>query len=100
MPEPLSSDALATALANLRGWSGGSGGLLRTWRFPSFAAAMAFMHACTPRIDVLDHHPEWNNVYDKVSVRLATHDAGNRVTARDVQLATLLDEQARIHYGS
>jgi 4a-hydroxytetrahydrobiopterin dehydratase len=100
MPEPLSADALATTLAGLRGWSGGSGGLLRTWRFPSFTAAMAFMHACTPRIDTLDHHPEWSNVYDKVSVRLATHDAGNRVTALDVQLATLLDEQARIHCGS
>ena len=105
MPEPLAADALATALATRRGWSGGSGGLLRTWRFPShvrfpsFATAMAFMHACAPRIDALNHHPEWSNVYDKVAVRLATHDAGNRVTALDVQLATLLDEQAIIHGG-
>lgn len=99
MPEPLAADALATALATRRGWSGGSGGLLRTWRFPSFATAMAFMHACAPRIDALNHHPEWSNVYDKVAVRLATHDAGNRVTALDLQLATLLDEQANIHGG-
>lgn len=99
MPEPLAPDGIAAALVSLRGWSGGSGGLLRTWRFPSFATAMTFMQACTPSIDALNHHPEWSNVYDKVSVRLATHDAGNRVTTLDVQLASLLDAQAQIHGG-
>lgn len=99
MPEPLSGPALATALGGLHGWSGGSGGLLRTWRFPSFASAIAFMHDCAPGIDALNHHPEWSNVYDKVSVRLATHDAGNRVTMLDVELAKMLDGKAITHGG-
>jgi 4a-hydroxytetrahydrobiopterin dehydratase len=100
MPEPLDAAALAAALATLRGWSGDGDGLLRTWRFPAFARALAFMHACVPGIDALNHHPEWSNVYDRVSVRLATHDAGGRVTALDVDLARLLEAQARAHGGT
>lgn len=99
MPEPLGSAALGAALSSLPGWSGSANGLLRTWRFPSFAGAIAFMRDCVPGIDALNHHPEWSNVYDRVSVRLATHDAGDRVTALDVELARLLDAQALAHGG-
>jgi 4a-hydroxytetrahydrobiopterin dehydratase len=99
MPEALNATELTAALAALRGWSGDSDGLLRAWRFSSFAQAMAFMHDCAPGIDALGHHPDWSNVYDRVSIRLTTHDAGNRVTVRDVELAALLDAQAQIHGG-
>jgi 4a-hydroxytetrahydrobiopterin dehydratase len=51
---------------------------------------MAF---CRPAIDQLNHHPEWTNVYNRLEVRLRTHDAGNRVTEKDKQLAVLLDQK-------
>jgi 4a-hydroxytetrahydrobiopterin dehydratase len=91
---PLDPAALAAALAALPGWAGDGGGLTRTWRFPSFRAAIAWMAAVAEDIDRAGHHPEWSNVYDRVAVRLRTHDAGDRVTARDVALATLIDRSA------
>jgi 4a-hydroxytetrahydrobiopterin dehydratase len=100
MPDPLATDQLAAALASLPGWAGGLDGLTRTFRFKDFASAIAFMHAAAPAIDQGDHHPEWTNVYNRVSVRLRTHDAGDRVTSRDVALARLLDGYALQHAGT
>jgi 4a-hydroxytetrahydrobiopterin dehydratase len=99
MADALTPSALADALAGLPGWSGDASALTRTYRFAGFPAAIAFMHACAPAIAQADHHPEWTNVYDRVSIRLTTHDAGSRVTARDVTLARLLDAAAREHGG-
>ncbi|MDX2028491.1 MAG: 4a-hydroxytetrahydrobiopterin dehydratase [Alphaproteobacteria bacterium] len=61
--------------------------------FQSFADAFAFMAACMPEIERLNHHPEWSNVYNKVTVSLTTHDAGG-VTAKDVELAEIMDRIA------
>ena len=88
---------IAAALAGLPQWRLEQNKLVRTWRFSSFQTAIAFMHDCVPDIDRLDHHPEWSNVYDRVTVHLTTHDAGNHVTAIDVTLARLLDAQAVHH---
>ena len=44
------------------------------------------------KAEKLDHHPEWTNVYNRVVVRLNTHDAGNKVTAKDVELASRLEK--------
>lgn len=55
---------------------------------------MSFMQAAGADIDRINHHPEWTNVYNRVSVRLTTHDAGNTVTALDVQLAHVLDKHS------
>lgn len=100
MAEPLTAAAVAHALNSLPNWSGDTAALMRTFRFPGFPAAIAFMHACTAGIEQNHHHPEWSNVYDRVSIRLSTHDAGNRVTALDVALATLLETTAKQHGGS
>jgi 4a-hydroxytetrahydrobiopterin dehydratase len=94
MADPLTIGELSAALAALPGWTHRDGALHRTWRFGTFAAAMRFMQAAAPGIDRLDHHPEWSNIYDRVTARLTTHDAGNLVTAADVALARLLDDQA------
>lgn len=91
---PLTPGEIADALATLPGWSHRDGCLQRSWRFGSFADAMAFMQAATPAIDRLGHHPEWSNTYDRVSVRLRTHDAGDLVTDLDVGLARLLERHA------
>ena len=94
MPDALTPFAVAEMLVRLPGWSGDIHGLTRTYRFADFKAAMAFMHGCAPAIDSANHHPEWSNVYNRVSVTLRTHDAGDRVTELDVKLARLLDAEA------
>jgi 4a-hydroxytetrahydrobiopterin dehydratase len=72
-------------------WNLHENDLHRTYIFPSFEDAMAFMQAATPLITKGNHHPEWSNVYNRVVVRLTTHDAGNTVTEKDHALAALLD---------
>lgn len=96
-PLPLPDERIAAALALLPGWRRDGNALACAWRFPSFATAMAFMADAAPEIDRLGHHPEWTNVYDQVRVRLTTHDAGDRITAADVQLAKILAWVAERH---
>lgn len=91
---PLDPGQIAAALATLPGWSHRQGALHRVYRFGSFQAAIAYMHAASAAIDRLGHHPEWTNAYDRVTVSLTTHDAGDLVTSLDVELARLLERQA------
>lgn len=86
----LSDAELAPALAQLPGWQLERGRLLRTYRFRDFVEAFAFMTACALRVQEMDHHPEWSNVYGTVRVELVTHDAGG-VTARDLELARRME---------
>lgn len=95
MDEPLSPAQIDEALSRLPGWRHHQSALVRSYRFASFRDAMAFMAAAAADIDRLGHHPEWSNCYDRVSVRLTTHDAGDLVTARDVDLAQVLERHAR-----
>ena len=88
---PLDDTHLRVLLAAMPGWRLDGGALERTYRFPSFRDALAFMHDCADDIERLDHHPQWTNLFDRVTVRLTTHDAGDRVTALDVELAKILD---------
>jgi len=90
MTEPLAPDRLAAALSQLPEWQLQDNALVRTFRFADFPTAIAFMNDAATEIDKLNHHPEWTNVYDRVVVRLTTHDAGNRVTLQDVELAKVL----------
>lgn len=72
------------------GWSGDRSKIRRTFRFPSFRAAMAFMAEVAEACEAADHHPDWRNVFDRVEVELTTRDAG-RVTAKDVALAETMN---------
>jgi len=94
MRKKLEAPELTTAMQELPGWELADGKLRRTYKFRDFADAFAFMTACALRIQVLDHHPEWSNVYSTVTVDLVTHDAGG-ITARDVELAGIMNEVAR-----
>lgn len=58
--------------------------------FKDFVTAFAFMTEAAFHIEQQNHHPEWENVYNTVKIRLTTHDAGNQVTDKDHQLATTL----------
>lgn len=95
MPEALCPDEITEIVNELPGWRGDINGLTRTYRFADFATAMEFMYSAAPAIDAANHHPEWCNVYSRVSVTLRTHDAGHRVTHLDVKLAKLLDSFAK-----
>lgn len=89
----MSTDEIAQALTGFTGWAYDGEALTKTFTFDDFAAAIDFMAAARPRIDQLNHHPEWTNVYNRVDARLNSHDVGG-VTERDLQLARLLDEIA------
>ncbi len=97
---PLTHEELRQVLAELPGWQGNQHGLTRSYKFASFAHAIGFMNACVADIDVQDHHPEWTNIYNRVLVKLSTHDAGNRVTIKDVRLAELLERRSHDHGAS
>jgi 4a-hydroxytetrahydrobiopterin dehydratase len=66
--------------------------LSKTFTFASFEDAMRFMQLATPVISEVDHHPTWSNTYNRVEVQLTTHDAGNKITQKDRDLARYLDE--------
>lgn len=61
--------------------------LTTTLEFKDFKQAFAFMTEVAALAEQMDHHPEWSNVYNRVSIALTTHSAGNTVTDRDRQLA-------------
>ena len=84
------------ALAQLDGWAVADGrdALVKTFKFKDFNAAFGWMTRVALKADKLDHHPEWSNVYNKVEVLLATHDADG-VTALDVELAKFMDAAIR-----
>lgn len=84
---PLSVEEIERALAGLPGWRRERDALEKTFQFGSFREALSFMVRVAFEAESLNHHPEWTNVYGRVAVRLCTHDAGHRVTARDVELA-------------
>ena len=87
----------AEALKRLPDWwspEGGRDAICRTFRFHDFNAAFGFMTRVAMMAEKLDHHPEWFNVYNRVEVTLATHDADG-VTELDVTLARFMDEAAR-----
>ncbi len=72
----------------LSGWKEENDTLTKTYTFGSFREAMGFMTRAAFEAEEMNHHPDWTNVYNKVTVRLNTHDAGNKVTQKDVELAT------------
>lgn len=72
-------------------WREENNRLVKTYEFPSFANAMAWMIKASFAIEKLNHHPEWTNVYNKVHVVLTTHDASNTITDKDRELAIVLD---------
>ncbi|HJQ56112.1 MAG TPA: 4a-hydroxytetrahydrobiopterin dehydratase [Vineibacter sp.] len=93
-PEKIGAEA---ALKELPKWAKADGGrdaIRRTFRFSDFTAAFGWMTRMALMAEKLDHHPEWFNVYNRVDVTLATHDAGG-VTELDVKLASFMNEAAK-----
>ncbi len=87
MSKPLNQTKIAAALKNLPGWKWQRDALVKTFEFGSFREAFSFMVHAAFEAEDLDHHPAWTNVYNRVSIRLNTHTAGDKVTAKDIELA-------------
>ena len=86
----LTREELDSAVEALPGWNIVHGKLHREYKFPDFTHAFGFMATAATAIEKMNHHPEWFNVYNKVTVDLTTHDSGG-ITQKDVKLAKLLD---------
>ncbi len=96
MAERLTGPARNDALAALDGWAElpDRDAIAKSYKFADFNAAFAFMTRVALKAEKMDHHPEWFNVYNKVDVVLATHDAGG-LTKRDIELAKFMDGVAK-----
>lgn len=88
--EPLGENERMEALEALPGWSLDEDAITRTFTFPDFSRAFAFMTRVAMVAERMDHHPEWTNVYGTVIVRLTTHECEG-VSSRDVAMAKVLD---------
>ncbi|NIM26516.1 MAG: 4a-hydroxytetrahydrobiopterin dehydratase [Nitrososphaeria archaeon] len=86
----LSSEKISEELKNLPGWSVKDEKLHKDFEFESFNQAFGFMTRAAMEIEKMNHHPEWFNVYNRISVDLMTHDAGG-ITENDIQLAKILN---------
>lgn len=91
----------AAALGDMPHWTAVAGrdAITRSYRFADFNAAFGFMSRVALYAEKQDHHPEWFNVYNRVEVTLATHDAGG-VTALDIELARFMDDVAAAQPGA
>jgi 4a-hydroxytetrahydrobiopterin dehydratase len=90
----LSAQELEAQLSQLEGWSVEKGKLHRQYQFKSFVEAFGFMSKVALVAESMNHHPEWFNVYNRVTIDLATHDSGG-ITLKDVELAQKANEFAK-----
>ncbi len=89
----LSSEQISEELKNLPGWSVKEEKLHKDFEFGDFNEAFGFMTRAAMHIEKMNHHPEWFNVYNKLTVDLTTHDAGG-ITENDINLAKILNSLA------
>ncbi len=86
----LSQEEIDEELKSLPGWSVVNEKLHKEFQFDNFNQAFGFMTRSAMEIEKMNHHPEWFNVYNKITIELTTHDAGG-ITKNDVNLAKILN---------
>ena len=89
----LSQEDINEELKSLQGWSVVNEKLHKEFLFDNFNQAFGFMTRSAMEIEKMNHHPEWFNVYNKITIELTTHDAGG-ITKNDVNLAKILNSLA------
>ena len=94
MSTALTNIQINESLAKLPGWTFAKDKLSREYRFANFTEAMGFITEMAFACEKANHHPELFNVYSRVEIVLTTHDAGNKVTQKDVDLAAELEKIA------
>ena len=86
----LSETEITEELKKIEGWAIKDNKLHKEFQFDSFNQAFGFMTRAAMEIEKMNHHPEWFNVYNRITVDLTTHDAGG-VTNNDINLARILN---------
>lgn len=87
----LTEDKIKSALLQLNNWKLLDNRIEKKFVFTDFLEAIQFINAVATIAEAMQHHPEWNNVYNKVTVTLTTHDVGG-ITQKDITLAEKMDE--------
>lgn len=92
--EPLTQEQIEKELSKLEGWTLGENKITRDFSFRDFKTAMGFIVRVAFEAEQQAHHPELHNVYNSVKISLSTHDAGDKVTGKDIELAKAIDRVA------
>jgi 4a-hydroxytetrahydrobiopterin dehydratase len=87
----LSGNELDEIVRNLKGWELKDKNLQKSFKFTNFVEAFGFMTRIALEAERMNHHPEWSNVYNNVTIKLSTHDAGG-ITDYDIKLAEIIDD--------
>lgn len=92
MPQRLTAEDRTQALADLPGWapSPGRDAITKDFKFKDFSQAFGFISRVALAAEKLDHHPEWSNVYNRITVTLSTHECGG-LSQLDIKLAHMID---------
>jgi 4a-hydroxytetrahydrobiopterin dehydratase len=88
---PLSDAEIEQGLASLTGWERDGDTIAKTYAFDSYLAGVAFAAAVGTVAEGLDHHPDMLITWRKVAVRFNTHDAGGKITAKDLRAAQAVE---------
>ena len=91
MAEPLSDNKIASKLEDLVGWKHENDKISKEYNFDNFRDAMSFITRLSYEAEEQVHHPEIFNVYNTVNISLSTHDAGGKVTEKDIKLAKTIE---------
>ena len=87
----LSGNELDEIVRNMKGWELNDEKLQKSFKFTNFVEAFGFMTRIALEAERMNHHPEWSNVYNNVTIKLSTHDAGG-ITDYDIKLAEIIDD--------
>ncbi len=90
--EALTREEIQVALKNLPGWEYRSDSISKSFQFPNFRSALGFLVQVGLVAETMNHHPIINNLYNHVTLHLNTHEAGGKVTHKDVTLAHKIEE--------
>ena len=90
--DPLTREQIEAEIEDLNGWRYEDDRLKKTFTLKDFRAAMSFIVRLSYYAEEMNHHPDLRNVYNRVELSLSTHDAGDRVTQMDVDLARAIED--------
>ena len=92
MSEPLTDDQIQDALASLPDWRFEDNAIKKTFKCKNYREATSWIVRLAFSAEEQDHHAEIRNVYSRIDIALSTHDAGDKVTERDIRLAQAIEE--------